>query len=57
MINDLPTVFEVVADRKQTKEKTNSDNSGSKSKPSGKVRSFFFFKFTKLTFSLLMFVS
>lgn len=36
MINDLPTVFEVVTDRKQTKEKTNSDNSGSKSKPSGK---------------------
>lgn len=36
MINDLPTVFEVVSDRKQTKEKTNSDNSGSKSKPSGK---------------------
>ena len=30
MINDLPTV------RKPPKEKTNSDNSGSKSKPSGK---------------------
>lgn len=36
MINDLPTVFEVVTERKPPKEKTNSDNSGSKSKPSGK---------------------
>ncbi|CAA6661824.1 unnamed protein product [Spirodela intermedia] len=32
MINDLPTVFEVVTDRKQAKERFSADNSGTKSK-------------------------
>lgn len=38
MINDLPTVFEVVTDRKQAKERFSADNSGSKPKLSMKVR-------------------
>eukprot|EP00249_Psilotum_nudum_P016700 c25953_g1_i5 orf=791-1531(-) len=37
MINDLPTVFEVVTRRKSSKEKTSVNNGGSKSKPSGKM--------------------
>lgn len=36
MINDLPTVFEVVSDRKPVKDKPNAD-SGSKSRGSTKV--------------------
>ncbi|GLJ26567.1 hypothetical protein SUGI_0514890 [Cryptomeria japonica] len=36
MINDLPTVFEVVSERRQTKDKIPADNSGSKSKVSSK---------------------
>lgn len=56
MINDLPTVYEVVSDRKQAKEKSGVD-SGSKSKPSTKVGSFlnassvFFILLTKSLFS------
>jgi hypothetical protein len=34
-------VFEVVTQREKGKEKTNSENRGSTSKPYGKVRSFF----------------
>lgn len=37
MINDLPTVYEVVSERKQGRDKSGVD-SGSKSKPSTKVR-------------------
>ena len=48
MINDLPTVFEVVNESDKGKEKINSDNRGSTSKPYGKVRSFIFFENTIL---------
>jgi hypothetical protein len=45
MINDLPTVFDLVIEREKEKEQEMiiSHNSGSKSKLSGKVRSFSLF--------------
>jgi hypothetical protein len=33
MINDLPTVFEVVTEREKGDEETNSENRGTTSKP------------------------
>jgi hypothetical protein len=56
MINDLPTVFEVVIEREKDNGKSNSGNSGSKTKTSGKVRSFSLFENTKIIFFLQMFV-
>lgn len=38
MINEMPTVFEVVSERKPLKDKSSAAESGSKAKASTKVR-------------------
>ena len=50
MVSYLQTLFEVVTKRKKENEKTDSDNSGGKSKPYGNIMSFSLFKNTKLIF-------